>query len=725
MTSSLETQAQQYLLQRNYAKAATCYEQAITAEPEVKSHYWNLGLLLLLQGEETEAKLTWIMGMNEGEAEEVEKWAIELIEILQQEAARQEILSNYKLAFVIRQHIREIIPSELNNLLHIIRLDIKLENLTGDQLTDLGIIELLPTTENLNIHLLLNTLEILLNYDHIPVSILQFAEACLSQIPDFKLFYNIVAPAAIRINYLFRKTKLAISFLELCLSRDPENIEVLSYLVEFYLAILDYSKAIEMARLCCAYAKSLTDKLLSNKFLVKALLNAPTYWQEVIAVWQEHEILMLYLILEQPTDLLADQVLGIYSVNSFAFYLLDNLPKNRTIQNNLAKLCQINIEKYASQKIQRYQQSSNREPHKLKKIGYLSHCFGSHSVGWLVYWLFKYHNREQFDIHTYFVNYQDTNDPLKKWFINNSTQVYKGGIASGDIAEQIYNDEIDILIDLDSITLDISCEIMSFKPAPVQATWLGWDASGIPTVDYFIADPYVLPASAQDYYTEKIWRLPHTYIAVDGFEVGVPNIRRDTLDIPSDAVVYLSSQRGYKRHPETARLQMKIIKEVPNSYFLLKGFGDSEAMQEFFIQLANEEGVDYSRLRFLPLVTSEHIHRANLVIADVVLDTYPYNGATTTLETLWMGIPLVTKVGEQFAARNSYTMMMNVGVTEGIAWSDEEYLEWGVRLGKDANLRQQVAWKLKDSRQTSPLWNGKQFTCEMEKAYQEMWTLHG
>ncbi len=110
-----------------------------------------------------------------------------------------------------------------------------------------------------------------------------------------------------------------------------------------------------------------------------------------------------------------------------------------------------------------------------------------------------------------------------------------------------------------------------------------------------------------------------------------------------------------------------------------------------------------------------------LGIADVVLDTYPYNGATTTLETLWMGIPLVTRVGEQFAARNSYTMMMNAGITEGIAWTDEEYIEWGIRLGKDTKLRQEVAWKLRQSRQTAPLWNGKQFTREMEKAYEQMW----
>lgn len=121
---------------------------------------------------------------------------------------------------------------------------------------------------------------------------------------------------------------------------------------------------------------------------------------------------------------------------------------------------------------------------------------------------------------------------------------------------------------------------------------------------------------------------------------------------------------------------------------------------------------------------TEAIHRANLQIADVVLDTYPYNGATTTLETLWMEIPLVTRVGEQFAARNSYTFMMNAGITEGIAWSDEEYIEWGIKLGTDENLRKKVRWKLRQSKKTSPLWNGKQFAREMEKAYQQMWKIY-
>ena len=137
--------------------------------------------------------------------------------------------------------------------------------------------------------------------------------------------------------------------------------------------------------------------------------------------------------------------------------------------------------------------------------------------------------------------------------------------------------------------------------------------------------------------------------------------------------------------------------------------------------MAKDEGVNPDCLRFLDITETEAIHRANLTIADIVLDTHPYNGATTTLETLWMGIPLVTKVGEQFSARNSYGMMVNVGISEGISWTDAEYVEWGIKFGQDAQLRQNVASKLKASRQTSPLWNAKKFTLEMEKAYEQMW----
>ena len=716
----LEQQTQQYLIKGDYSQAASCYEQAIEVEPEVKSHYWNLGLMLLLQGQEAEAQITWMMGMGESEAQ-LEHWTDELMQVLQEEATRRETLAEYTVAWAIRQHMREITPTQVNNLLHLIDLAIKLETFTGDKLTTLGVIELIQSEQIVDIQLLLQVLESILDYAPLHPSVLEFAEACIAHVREPKSFINILIPATVKIAHSLRVPQIAARLIELGLRLEPENVEILRHLAAFYLKAGDYSQGIETARLCYSLSKILPDRVFATHLLQRGLMDAPGYWQEVCTVLQQQKSLLLSLIEEQPTDIEATRVLRLFNANYFAPYLQDDPKKNRQIQNQVAQLCQINVEQYAVAQVQRYRQRALGGRTKLVKIGYLSHCLSNHSVGWLARWIFQHHNRDRFQIHAYFINYKHVNDPLQEWYVQQVTQAYKGGIYSDDIAEKIYQDEIDILIDLDSITLDVACEIMALKPAPVQVTWLGWDASGIPAVDYFIADPYVLPESAQEYYTEKIWRLPETYIAVDGFEVGVPTLRRESLDIPSNAIVYLSAQRGFKRHPDTARLQMKILKEVPNSYFLIKGLAEAEGVKKFFMQLAEEEGVASDRLRFLPLDHSEAIHRANLAIADVVLDTYPYNGATTTLETLWMGIPLVTRVGQQFAARNSYTMIVNAGIAEGIAWTDEEYIEWGVRLGKDKALRDKIACQLKASRQTAPLWNAKRFTREMEKAYEQMW----
>ncbi|MEH1841244.1 MAG: O-linked N-acetylglucosamine transferase, SPINDLY family protein [Nostoc sp.] len=717
----LEQQAQQYFIKSNYNQAASCYEQAIQAEPEVKSHYWNLGLMLLLQGEETEAQMTWLLGMGEGEVEKVEQWTSELILILQTEAERRKTLADYKVAWAIRQHIREINPTDINNLLYLIELAIKQETLIDDELTSLGVIELIQSEPTVDIQLLLQVLESILNYAPLHPAVLEFTEACLAHVHEPQSFINILLPATVKIAHSMRQPKLAALLLEICLRLDPENLAILRHLAAFNLKANDYSKGIEVAKFCYSLSNTLIDKIFAIHLLHRGLMDSPDCWEEACEVFQQQQNLMMLLLEEKPLNLRSVEVLYLSNSNYFAPYLQDNIQKNRYIQNQIASLCQLNVENYANEEVQRYQQRTYKGRNSKLKIGYLSHCLSKHSVGWLARWLIQHHNREQFDMYGYFINYKQINDPLQEWYVQQFTQAYKGGIYSEDIAEKIYQDEIDILIDLDSITLDITCEIMALKPAPLQVTWLGWDASGIPAVDYFIADPYVLPESAQEYYTEKIWRLPQTYIAVDGFDVGVPTLRRDFLEIPNDAVIYLSAQRGFKRHPDTARLQMKIIKEVPNSYFLIKGLADSEAVQKFFMQLAEEEGVECERLRFLPQDPAETVHRANLAIADVVLDTFPYNGATTTLETLWMGIPLITRVGQQFAARNSYTMMINAGITEGIAWTDEEYVEWGVRLGKDEKLREQISWKLRQSRHTAPLWNGKQFTRDMEKAYEQMW----
>ncbi|RUR73464.1 hypothetical protein PCC6912_56350 [Chlorogloeopsis fritschii PCC 6912] len=721
--------ADQYFLQENYLQAAQLYEQAIAIEPNTISYYWHLGLLLLLQGQEAEAQMTWMLPITEADEEHLQIWTNELFKFLQTEAERRENLTEYSVAWLIRQHMREIIPSDINNLLQILLLYLKLEKFeVMNELHDWGLIEILNEKESVNIdaNLLRQFLEELLNTIPLHPIVLSLVEACLPYFSDTYQCFDILLTATLKIGHTLQQPILASSLLKLHLRLEPENVEILRHLAIFYQDARNYSQGIETAKLCYSLSEGLADKIFALHLLLRGLMSAGGYWKEICETCQELETVFQQFIQAQPIALEEGRILRLLTP-SFAIPHIKDTPTNfRLIHNKIAEIFNNDIKDLAQSEGKNYccnitNKQVLRTPNKKLKIGYISYALRNHSVGWLARWIFQHHNRDNFDIHTYFVNYKLINDFLQDWYVQQAGTTHKLGMNGLEIAEQIYQDEIDILIDLDSITLDITSEVMALKPAPIQVTWLGWDASGIPAIDYYIADPYVLPDDAQDYYTEKIWRLPQTYIAVDGFEVGVPTLRREDLNIPGDAVVYLSAQRGYKRHPETTRWQMQIIKQVPNSYFLIKGLAEEEAIKRFFYQIAEEEGVDCSRLRFLPQVPLESVHRANLGIADIVLDTFPYNGATTTLETLWMGIPLVTRVGEQFAARNSYTMMVNAGITEGIAWTDEEYIEWGVRLGKDAALREQITWKLRQSRQTAPLWNGKQFTREMEKAYEQMW----
>ncbi|MBM0743671.1 O-linked N-acetylglucosamine transferase, SPINDLY family protein [Phormidium sp. CLA17] len=731
LSANWQQQADRLIQQNNYSQAASLYEQAIETEPDVKSHYWHLGMLMVLQEQEAEAQTIWLMAMADGELEQIDQWTVELGQVLVAAAIHQTERENLAAAWALRRHLQEISPDDLNNRLNLVSLAIALENLTPNDLQETDIISLLKTSSDqlLEVPLLLHLLnQILTAFAPHPIA-LEFAEACLKWVSgDVMGLMTVMLPASIRIAHALRQPKFAAELLALYCRVDDQNIEILGHLSGFYQDADLYDLGIQTAQRRGGLPSSLLEQIFSSHLLLRGLMTPGGYWQEGLIAIQQHRQLLTALLETVPTiDIPPIEITRLLTSSFFLPYFKDDPKLNRSLQNQVAAWSQTALHQRASKQIVRYQSRSTplipSNSVRPLKIGYLSHCMARHSVGWLARWLIKHHDRSRFQLHGYFIN-DRKHDSLYQWYVNQMDHACRIGVEvpdSEDLAERIYQDDIDILIDLDSITLDLSSDILALKPAPIQVTWLGWDATGIPGVDYFIADPYVLPDNAQDYYTETIWRLPQTYIAVDGFEVEVPSLRRDHLDISNDAVIFLSAQKGYKRHADTAHLQMRIIKNVPNSYFLIKGSAEQDSIQQFFIEIALSEGVAPDRLRFLPETLTEGVHRADLAIADVVLDTYPYNGATTTLETLWMGVPLITRVGEQFAARNSYTMLKNVGIEEGIAWTDEEYVEWGVRLGTDAALRQQIHWKLRRSRQTSPLWNAAQFTREMEEAYQQMW----
>lgn len=733
MSPVFEQQAFNSLSQGHYLEAELLYQQLTIDTPTCRNYIWYLGLALLLQGKETEAQMTWMLGMMEADEDQIEQWTQELVQILKDEIKRQEEKQAHHLAWVISQHIREVLPKDGANLLKLLQLSAKLGAYSQHEPVILEVVEAFTTAgiDDITCQDLVAALQAILNTALYEAWVLKLVQFCVAQrdIYDLANLNSLVKAlmfAATEAAYSGHRFDLAIEYATLSLQVEPEQREILSHLIGFYHELGQLDQAVDLATHLYTIAPTLAEKIHANFLILRSLLRSGGQWQEAKPKVERQQRLLQTLIEQQEIPANRDTFSQLSNCTFFLPYIADAPEENRFLHNGIMSLCQAGAQAYAPDHRARFynrytpRQKSTARP---LKIGYLSHCLRSHSVGWLARWLFHYHHREQFQIYSYFVTYRaGVEDFLQNWYVERSDFSRKMGRDGLEVAEQIYDDQIDILVDLDSITADISCEVMALKPAPIQVTWLGWDASGIPAIDYYLADPYVLPESAQSYYQEKIWRLPHSYIAVDGFEVGVPTLKRDDLNISNDAIIYFSAQSGYKRHPENVRLQLKILKGVPNSYFLLKDITkDPQQVQQFFEQIAAEEGVDYNRLRFLPKVKSEMLHRANLAIADIVLDTYPYNGATTTLETLWLGIPVVTRVGKQFSARNSYTMMANAGITEGIAWNDEAYVEWGIRLGQDETLRQKIAWKLQQSKQSAPLWNGKQFTKEMEKAYKQMW----
>jgi predicted O-linked N-acetylglucosamine transferase (SPINDLY family) len=698
------------------------YESAILADETIASNYWYLGISYLLIGNEEEAQAAWFIPFSAANPAEADILTDELTTILDREADTLVQATDFERAWLLRQHLWMIVPDRLENILKLIVLVHKLDRLTSEVLIEWQVNNLLETViaNNLDEDLLERVLDALMNL-HTELSI-EIIRNCLGLVKVKQDF--IIAKITANAFKLFHQDNIkpfAVKLLEACELVKPDNLVTPPVLVDFYLTIWAYDKARNTAEKSYEHATNLIERLVGIYSIQKVAFTSVS-WDNIIGNIDLHHQLLTETIHASPQGLSYWQNQFVLVSSFFLPYIEDNPQINKPIQNQIVKIFQQNIlPKNVKLEIE---ELNLQKKAGCLRIGYVGSTLRAHSVGWLSRWLIHHHDREHFQIFIYNLNINKEDEFNHQWFRDKADITYYFEVHPQKVVAQIKADEVDILIDLDSLTFDTTCFVMACKPAPVQIAWLGWDSSGIPAIDYFIADPYVLPDNAQDYYQEQIWRLPQTYLAVDGFEIGIPTLRREDLNIPEHAVIYLSSQTGYKRHPDNIRCQMEIIKAVPNSYFLIQGKSDRETVQNFFGNLATEVGVDLDRLRFLDWDKDEYTHRANLAIADIVLDTFPYNGATTTLETLWMGIPMVTQVGQQFSARNSYTFMLNAGITEGIAWNQNEYIEWGIKLGLDRQLRDKIAGKLRSGQTTAPIWDAKQFTLEMEQAYQKMWAIY-
>lgn len=686
--------------------------------------YW--GIILILTTQEIEAQILWASYLAEVDLLLDIEVPNKIANIIKTQAKVQQELKKFESAFALYKYAQEFDPDNLDTVVNLLETVLLLEFMTEDvdiyleQVTEC----LLNHPESLTPELskILNqNFKTIFKYHYTSINLRTFVQSCSH-------YENLVSELFNALNYFMfdQYPEYTLPFCDVYLAIHPIKWQAAYRILNIYINNNDFYRAIEYVKIAINAASSLVEEVNSYSMWVHALSHSFSNLVQIDLIYSIWTQKINQVLGNQSNDIFIPNLHSLLGFEFITTHIFDNPSVTRGLQTQLARYYVSQIHQHLGSALYSSDLCPQRKLNVDQKLrlGFIGNCYHYHPVAFQVRAFLRYLNRELFEVYLYgYTHREKSEDPLNQWFRVISDKYFLGEHSGSDLANEIYADQVDILIDLDSTTYASTCQVMALKPAPIQVTWLGFDSTQFSTVDYFIADPYIVPEQAQGYYQEKIWRMPYVYVALDGLEVGNPSISRADLDIPLDSILYMCAQRTSKFSPEFSKVQCNILQSVPNSYLIIKywsGNNPYDPFESLFLELVESQGISTERIRFQTKDVHD-THRANLAIADVILDTYPYAGGTTTLEALWMEIPLVTLAGQQFVSRHSYTFMMNAGVSEGIAFTPEQYIEWGIRLGTDEELRKKVSWKLKKAKQTAPLWNARQFTQEMEAALQAMW----
>jgi predicted O-linked N-acetylglucosamine transferase (SPINDLY family) len=315
------------------------------------------------------------------------------------------------------------------------------------------------------------------------------------------------------------------------------------------------------------------------------------------------------------------------------------------------------------------------------KIGYLSGDLHMHAVGLLTAELYGLHDRSRFEVFGFCWSSEDGSVLRQRILQGLDHHVRLAGVDDTTAARLIAQAGIDVLVDLQGLTSGARPAILVHKPAPVQVSYLGLPGtSALPGVDWIVADPYVMPPELLRYCTERPLYLSHCYQVSDRQrEVGATPKRAD-CGLPEDAVVFCSFNNNFKFTAEVFRCWMRVLHAVPNSVLWL--LADNPWAQENMLREADAHGVARERLVFAPRVAPPD-YLARFQLADLFLDTFPYNAGTTANDVLWMGTPILTCSGRSYISRMAGSLLHAVGLPELATQSLAEYERLAVILGRE------------------------------------------
>jgi predicted O-linked N-acetylglucosamine transferase (SPINDLY family) len=351
------------------------------------------------------------------------------------------------------------------------------------------------------------------------------------------------------------------------------------------------------------------------------------------------------------------------------------------------------------------------------RIGYFSADFHNHATMHLMAQIFALHDKSRFEILAYSYG-PDRQDEMRKKLLG-AVDVFHDVREMNDlqIVDLARREKLDIAIDLKGFTQNERLGPFAYGLAPVQISYLGYPGTlGADFIDYIVADAVVIPGDKRPHYSEQIIYLPNTYQPTDNTRIISDKIiTRGDMGLPSDGFVFCCFNNNYKISLKEFDIWMRLLGKVESSVlWLLKSNNWAEQNLK---REAEARGISSERLVFAERVPqAEHLARQKL--ADLFLDTFSYNAHTTTSDALWAGLPVVTKLGEGFAARVAGSLLTAIGLPELITQSEEAYEALALALATDPNELAKIKSKLEANRLTQPLFDSAMYTRHLETGYQ-------
>jgi predicted O-linked N-acetylglucosamine transferase (SPINDLY family) len=357
------------------------------------------------------------------------------------------------------------------------------------------------------------------------------------------------------------------------------------------------------------------------------------------------------------------------------------------------------------------------------RIAYVSGDFRAHPTSHVLPGMLEQHDRDRFEVFAFSTSKDDDSAPRKRIAAAVDHFVDAFQWTDEEIVKAIGDSQIDIAVDLSGFTDGGRMRVFARRAAPIQVNYLGFPATfGAPYFDYILCDRIVVPQGHEAYYAEKRVWLPDTYHANDDKRVIAPQtLSRADAGLPADAFVFCSFNSGYKITPAIFDVWMRILAAVPGSVLWL--YRNNAMMEVNLRREASARGVDPARIVFAgPVPVDQHLARHAL--ADLCLDTAPYNAHSTACDTLWAGVPIVTHPGETFPSRVAASLLNAVGLSELIAPGVAEYTALAIDLARNPERLAAVKAKLAANRLNMPLFDTRRLTRHIESAYTTMVERH-